>query len=105
MLDAKQADATGRGLLLAALLRAAGVDASPAFFAYRDHALLLPDFPVVENVDGIGVVVPRPSGPLFLDPSDLTVSTDVASPRVQGTRVIAIRPESADVVSIPVSLA
>lgn len=105
VLDAKQADATGRGLLLAALLRAAGVDASPAFFAYRDHALLLPDFPVVENVDGIGVVVPRPSGPLFLDPSDLTVSTDVASPRVQGTRVIAIRPESADVVSIPVSLA
>jgi len=103
-LDDKQADSTSRGLLLAALLRAAGVDASPAFFAYRDHAILLPDFPVPDNIDGIGVVVPRPSGPLFLDPSNLTVGADVPSPRVQGTRVIVIRPDAAEPVIIPPSL-
>lgn len=102
-LISKQGNATSRGLLLTALMRAAGVEALPAFYARRSHALLLPDFPVVRHVDGIAAVVPRPSGPLVLDPSELTVSAEVPAAELQGTRVIALRDDQAEVMLVPVS--
>ncbi|MFO0726975.1 MAG: DUF3857 domain-containing protein [Myxococcota bacterium] len=103
-LDKKEGTMTSRGLLLTALCRAAGLEAYPGFFAYRDDALLLPDFPAPRDIDGIVVVIPRPGGPLFLDPSSLTASADVPPPRVQGTRVIALRDDVADVLIVPSSL-
>lgn len=102
-LDKRQGTMSSRGLLLTALCRAAGLEAFPAFFAYRDDALLLPDFPAPRDIDGILVVIPRPSGALFLDPSSLTASADVPPPRVQGTRVIALRDDLAEVYNVPAS--
>jgi hypothetical protein len=102
-LDKKEGTMTSRGLQLTALCRAAGLEAYPGFFAYRDDALLLPDFPAPRDIDGVLVVIPRPGGPLFLDPSSLTASADVPPPRVQGTRVIALREDVADVLIAPSS--
>ncbi|MCC7386366.1 MAG: DUF3857 domain-containing protein [Deltaproteobacteria bacterium] len=98
----KQGNGTSRGLLLAALLRAAGIDALPAFAADRRDALLLPDFPSVRQIDRIVAVIPRSQGALILDPSGLTASGDVPSPAVEGTRIITLGPDGAEVLSVPI---
>jgi hypothetical protein len=103
VLLAKQGNQTSRGMLLVALCRAAGIDALPAFYAYRDRGFLQPDFPVVRSIDGVAAVIMRPGGPLVLDPSDLTASVDVPSGRIQGTRIIVLRADQAEVALVPIS--
>lgn len=104
VLREKRANPTSRGLLLCALLRAIGLPAVPALVAYRDRGVLLPDLPTAYELDAVVAVVPRNEGPLVLDPSQLTVSADVPSPRLQGTRIVAIREANAEVMTVPTSL-
>ncbi len=101
VLRAKRGHPTTRGMLLVALLRAAGLPAVPGLFAYEDRDVLLPDLPTVRAVDGIAAVIPRPDRPLVLDPSQLTVSEAVAAPRLQGTRLILARADGAEVIRVP----
>lgn len=103
VLKEQRANPTSRGLLLVALLRAAGVQALPGLYANRDEDLLLPDLPTVYALDGVAAVIPRASGALVLDPSDLTVSTAVPPPRLQGTRVITVSPDGSEVVLVGTS--
>lgn len=103
VLRQKQANPTTRGLLFVALLRAAGVNAVPALFAHRDQDVLLPDLPTVRALDGVAAVIPREQGPLVLDPSQRTLSADVPSPRLQGTRVIQLINDVAEVIRVPTS--
>lgn len=105
VLDMKRGNQTSRGLLLTALLRAAGIEARPALFAYRDRGLLFPDLPTVHAIDGVVSVVQGPRGPFVLDPSSLIASVDVASPRLQGTRVVLIGDEGAELLRVPISAA
>jgi uncharacterized protein DUF3857 len=103
VLKEKRGNATSRGLLLVALLRAVGISAIPALVAYRDHGVLLPDLPTVYELDGVVAVIPRNQGPLILDPSQLTVSADVPPPRLQGARIVALREDGAEVMLVPTS--
>lgn len=103
VLKEKRGNQVSRGLLLVSLLRGIGVNAYPALVAYRDRGVLLPDVPTIGELDAVIAVVPRNDGALFLDPSQLTVSADVASPRVQGTRVVTLREDGAEVMLVPVS--
>lgn len=103
VLKEKRGNAVSRGLLLVSLLRAIGVNAYPALVAYRDRGVLLPDLPTIGELDAVIAVVPRNEGALFLDPSQLTVNADVASPRVQGTRIVTLREDGAEVMIVPVS--
>lgn len=103
VLKEQRANPTSRGLLLVALLRAAGLPALPGLYANRDEDLLLPDLPTVYGLDGVAAVIPRANGALVLDPSELTISTDVPPPRLQGTRVITMSPEGSEVVLVGVS--
>ena len=101
VLRAKAGNPTSRGMLLVALLKAVGIPAVPGLFAYRDRDILIPDAPTVRAVDGIVAVVPRPNRPLVLDPNQLTVSSAVASPRLQNTRVVLLRSDGAEVIRVP----
>ena len=101
VLSARRANPTTRGMLLVALLRAAGLRAVPGLYAYRDRDVLLPDVPTVRALDGVVAVVPRASGALFLDPNQLTVNGWVPSPRLQGARVVLARDDGAEVVRVP----
>jgi hypothetical protein len=103
VLKEKRGNATSRGLLLVALLRAIGLPAVPALVAYRDRGVLLPDAPTIYELDGVAAVVPRNQGSLVLDPSQLVVSTDVPSPHLQGARIVALRDEGTEVLIVPVS--
>jgi hypothetical protein len=103
VLKEKKGNAVSRGLLLVALLRAIGLNAYPALVAYRDRGVLLPDLPTIGELDGVIAVVPRNEGALFLDPSQLTVSADVPSPFIQGTRIVTLREDGAEVMLVPVS--
>ncbi|MEQ8980702.1 MAG: DUF3857 domain-containing protein [Deltaproteobacteria bacterium] len=103
VLRQKRANPTTRGLLFVALLRASGVNAMPALFAHRDQDVLLPDLPTVRALDGVAAVIPREQGPLILDPSQRTLSADVPSPRLQGTRVIQLVNDVAEVLRVPTS--
>ena len=103
VLQEKRANPTSRGLLLVALLRAAGLPAVPALYARRDRDLLPPDAPAIYGVEGIVAVVPRPGGPLILNPSELTVAGGVAPPSLQGTRIVALHDDGAEVMLVPAS--
>ena len=103
VLAEQAADPTGRGMLLVALLRSAGIAAVPALFAYGDQDVLLPDAPTIRALSGVAAVLPRPTGALIMDPNQLTVSTAVASPRLQGTRIVLVRPDGAQVTRVPTS--
>lgn len=100
----KRGDATDRGIALVGLLRAIGLNAHPAFVAYRDRGILFPDLPNVRSVDGLAAVVLKPDSILVLDPSSLTVSADVPSPRLQDTRIVVLRKDGAtEVMRVPIS--
>jgi hypothetical protein len=103
VLKEKRGNAVSRGLLLVSLLRGIGVNAYPALVAYRDRGVLLPDVPTIGELDAVIAVVPRNEGALFLDPSQLTVSADVPAPRVQGTRIVTLREDGAEVMLVPIS--
>lgn len=103
VLKAKVGNRTSRGLLLTALLRAAGLNAVPALVAHRTEDVLTPDAPTVTSLTGVVAVIPRAQGPLVLDPSQLTVSADVPSPHLQGTRMVLLRGDLAEVVKVPIS--
>ncbi len=103
VLAAQTANPTTRGMLLVALLRAAGVAAVPGLFTYGDRDVLIPDAPIARAVDGVVAVIPLPQRPLVLDPNQLTVSTAVPSPRLQGRRVIIARKDGAEVIRVPAS--
>ncbi|MCK6549889.1 DUF3857 domain-containing protein [Myxococcota bacterium] len=92
-----------RGLLLTSLLRAVGLPAIPALVAYRDRGVLLPDVPTVYELDAVVAVIPRAQGLLVLDPTQLTVSADVPSARLQGSRIVALREDGAEVMRVPIS--
>jgi hypothetical protein len=102
-LQNKTGNVTSRGLVLTSLLRAVGLDAYPAVVAYRDQGRLYPDFADVRALDAVVTVIPRASGPLVLDPNQLTVSAAVASPRLQGARIVMMRDDLAEVIQVPVS--
>ena len=104
-LQSKRANLTSRGLLLVALLRAAGLDAYPAVATFRDEGRLFPDVPDPWGLNAVVGVLPRPDGPLILDPSQLTVAAAVPSPRLQGTRVVMFRDDSVQLIDVPVSAA
>ncbi len=101
VLASRESDPSSRGMLLVALLRAVGVPAVPALVAYSDRDVLVPDAPTVRAVDAVVAVVPRSFGPLVLDPGQLTLSTQVASPRLQQSRIVLLRPEGAEVIRVP----
>lgn len=103
VLDAGAGTASSRGLLLVALLRAAGYPAVPALYSARDHDILLPDAATVRSLDGIAAALPRPEGWLFLDPSTLTVNGRVPAPQLQGQRVVLVRDDRTEVVRVPLS--
>lgn len=103
VLKAKVGNRTSRGLLLTALLRAAGLNAVPALVAHRTEEIITPDAPTATNLTGVVAVIPRTEGPLVLDPSQLTVSADVPSPDLQGTRMVLLRNDIAEVTRVPVS--
>ncbi|MCA9552938.1 MAG: DUF3857 domain-containing protein [Myxococcales bacterium] len=103
VLAKKSANPTSRGLLFVALLRAAGLDAVPGLFVYRDEDVILPDLPTVRALDGVCAVLPRPEGTVVLDPSQPLVSTQVAAPRLQGTRLVALMRDGAQVIRVPES--
>ena len=104
ILRKRAANPTTRGILFVALLRAAGVPADLGLFAYRDRDTILPDLPTVRALTGVCAVIPRPEGPLVLDPSQLTLSTDVPSPRLQGSRLVVVSGETSEVLRVPTSL-
>lgn len=99
----RRGNPTSRGLLLVALLRSVGIAAMPALFTYRNRGLLDPDAPAVTLVDGVAAVFSEQGRSVVLDPSQLTVSADVPSPRLMGTRLIVLREGTADVRRVPVS--
>ena len=101
VLRAQRGNRMTRGMLLVALLRTVGVPAVPGLYAYSDQDVLLPDAPTVRALDGVAAVIPRPTGPLVLDPNQLTVSTEVPSPRLQGTRMVLTRLDGAEVIRVP----
>lgn len=103
VLKERRGNKVTRGLLLVSLLRAIGIPAVPALAAYRDRGMLLPDLPTISELDLVVAVIPRDQGPLVLDPSQLTVSVDVPSPRIQGTRVVTLREDGAEVILVPIS--
>ena len=103
VLAAQRANPTTRGMLLVALLQAVGVSAVPALYAYADRDILLPDAPIARSVDGVVAVVPQARQPLVLDPNQLTVSSAVLSPRLQGSRLILAREDGAEVLRVPTS--
>jgi hypothetical protein len=100
----KRGNRTSRGLLLVALLRAAGLNAVPALVAERTEDFIAPDAPTAANLTGVVAVVSRPSGPMVLDPSQLTVSGEVPSPKLQGTRMVMLHGDVSEVVKVPISL-
>ncbi|MEL7367454.1 MAG: hypothetical protein AAFN74_00980 [Myxococcota bacterium] len=103
----KVANPTTRGMLLVALLRALGISADPALFAYGDRDVIIPDAPTVRALDGVAAVVPRTDGsaPLVIDPNQFTLNAQVASPRLQGRRIVTLRDEGAEVIRVPRSTA
>lgn len=103
VLAKKSANPTSRGLLFVALLRAAGVDAVPGLFVYRDEDVILPDLPTVRALDGVCAVLQRPEGTVVLDPSQPLVSGQVPAPRLQGTRLVALMRDGAQVIRVPES--
>jgi hypothetical protein len=105
VLREKRGNASSRGLLLVALLRAAGIPCFPAFAAYRDQGFLFPDLPNLRNVDGIVAVLPRGNSAIVLDPSQLTTAADVPPPRLQGTRLIVLKDDGVELFEVPPSTA
>jgi hypothetical protein len=103
VLKEKRGNAVSRGLLLTSLLRGLGLSAYPALVAYRDRGVLLPDVPTVGELDAVIAVIPRNEGALFLDPSQLTVNADVPPPRLQGSRIVTLREDGAEVMIVPIS--
>ena len=103
MLGEGAGNRTSRGLLLTALLRAAGLPAVPALVAHRTQDIIIPDSPTAVNLTGVVAVIPRERGDLILDPSQLTVHGDVPSPELQGTRMVVLRGDVADVRKVPTS--
>lgn len=103
VLAEQKATPTSRGLLLVALLRSVGLPALPVLYARRNEDILLPDFPDVRSLDGIAAALPRESGLLFFDPSELTVSDRVPPPSLQGQRVVVLRSDVAEVTRVPVA--
>lgn len=103
VLSARQANPTTRGMLLTALLNAVDVPAVPGLVAYGDRDVILPDAPTVRALHAVVAVVPRPRGPLILDPNQLTVSTEVPSPALQDTRLVVVQSEGAEVLRVPTS--
>ena len=101
LLAQRFADPTGRGMLLVALLRAVNIPAVPALAAYRGADVLVPDAATVRAVDAVVAVVPRPGAPLILDPGQLTLGPDLASPRLQQTRLIVMRPTGTELLRVP----
>ncbi|MEM7675399.1 MAG: DUF3857 domain-containing protein, partial [Myxococcota bacterium] len=102
---AKTSNPTTRGMLLVALLRAIGIEADPALFAYRDRDALIPDAPLVRALDGVAAIVSQSDGPMIIDPNQATLSAQVPSPRLQGTRIVAVRNDGAEVMRVPRSTA
>jgi len=96
-------NASSRGLLLTALMRAVGLDADLGLVAYNDRSSLYPDFPDAQALDGVITVLSTADKKLFFDPSQLTVSTEVPSTRLQNARVVVLRKEHAEVVRVPKS--
>ncbi len=103
VLRSKVGNRSSRGLLLTALLRAAGIQAFPALVATREDDVISPDAATVVSLTGVVAVVPRPEGLMVLDPSQLTVSESVPSPGLQGTRMVVLRDDIAEVVKVPPS--
>lgn len=103
VLSKKSANPTSRGLLLVALLRAAGLDAVPGLFVYRDQDAILPDLPTVRALDGVCAVLPQAGGPVVLDPSQPLVDPRVPAPRLQGTRLVALMSDGIQVLRVPES--
>lgn len=103
VLREKAGNRTSRGLLLTALLRAAGLPAVPALVAHRGEDVIIPDAPTAVNLTGVVAVIDRPNGSLILDPNQLTVTADVPSPALQGTRMVVLRGDVAEVRKVPIS--
>ena len=104
ILTSGHADPTNRGLLLVALLRAAGIQAQPALFAWRDQDRIIPDAATIRSLDGVAAFIHQPGGrPLVLNPSEKTASPLVSSPRLQGQRVVLVDNHSALLTQVPVS--
>lgn len=101
VLSKRSANPTSRGLLFVSLLRAAGLDAVPGLFVYADEDVILPDLPTVRALSGVCAVLPRPEGPIVLDPSQPLVDPRVPAPRLQGTRLVALMRDGAQVVRVP----
>ncbi len=104
-LDLRKGNLTSRGLLLVALMRAAGLDAYPAVASFRDRGRLFPDVPDGWALDAVVAVMPQASGPLILDPTQLTVNAAVPSPRLQGSRLVMFRDDTAELIQVPLSAA
>lgn len=101
VLRKKSANPTSRGLLLVSLLRAAGLDAVIGLYTYRDQDNILPDLPTIGALSGVCAVLPRPEGPVILDPSQPLVDPRVPAPRLQGTRVVALMQDGPQVLRVP----
>lgn len=101
VLSKGSANPTSRGLLFVSLLRAVGLDAVPGLFVYADQDVILPDLPTVRALGGVCAVLPRAEGPIVLDPSQPLVDPRVPAPRLQGTRLVALMPDGAQVLRVP----
>lgn len=101
VLSKRSANPTSRGLLFVSLLRAAGLDAVPGLFVYADEDIILPDLPTVRALSGVCAILPRADGVIVLDPSQPLVDPLVPAPRLQGTRLVALMQDGAQVIRVP----
>ena len=99
----KMGNETSRGLALAALLKAVGLDVDLGLVAYNDRSTLYPDFPDAQALDGVIAVLNLKGTQYFLDPTQLTAAAEVPSQRLQGARIVLLKANHSEIVKIPTS--
>jgi len=97
----KMGNETSRGLALAALLKAVGLDVNLGLVAYNDRSQLYPDFPDAQALDGVVAVLNIGGVRYFLDPTQLTADADVPSKRLQGSRIVLLKENHSEIIKIP----
>ena len=67
--EKKSALSSEMNLMLVALLREAGIDAYPMLISTRNHGLIIPEYPIVDQFNHVLALVEQPEGkpPLLLD--------------------------------------